>query len=460
MTRCVLFSPLGRSDPIRGFRDGPFLHICRTYKPERVYMYLSKEICQLDELDNRYERCLEQLSQAVGFSCQSFKIKRPELQDVHLFDRFYLEFSKLLEHISKENPHCQIILNLSSGTPQMQACLHTLGHLDKRPLLMVQVDTPVKLSNTEPIAREEHDVETDWGCNEDNDPLLYTDRCRVVETPNFNSLLKREIIIKHVQSYDYQAALAVGETIPEFIPPSVFALIRSGMRRFSMDTSGARQEAKFAEFDFIAPRGCSDPRAIKRIAYEYILQLDIKVKRHEIADFLRALSPILTTLFQLYLEDKCAIDIKKYCEFGQIKRDLLTKDLVLILEKRFKKFKDTQPSAANLSLLVMDKGTPEATVLSCHLAMVEKKARHLAAHEIVKASDEWLRKQTRYEPGEMSYFRDILPKGYANIGFYTHEIWDMLKKFYELLNPVTLNEWRSYDLFNEEIIRRLQVVHP
>lgn len=43
MSRTYLFSPIGNTDPVKYFYDGSMLHICRYYKPDVVYLYLSKE---------------------------------------------------------------------------------------------------------------------------------------------------------------------------------------------------------------------------------------------------------------------------------------------------------------------------------------------------------------------------------------------------------------------------------
>ena len=36
MADYVLFSPIGGTDPIENYADGPMLHICRVYKPKKV----------------------------------------------------------------------------------------------------------------------------------------------------------------------------------------------------------------------------------------------------------------------------------------------------------------------------------------------------------------------------------------------------------------------------------------
>ena len=45
----ILFSPIGGSDPIRNFRDGSMLHICRYYKPDKVILYMSREMLENQE---------------------------------------------------------------------------------------------------------------------------------------------------------------------------------------------------------------------------------------------------------------------------------------------------------------------------------------------------------------------------------------------------------------------------
>ena len=100
--RYVLFSPIGMTDPIAEYHDGSMLHIARKFKPERVYMYLSKETSKLDEDDDRYARALKLLGGTIKRDIDVVKFRRSDLIDVHLFDEFYDEFEKLIKQI-KEN---------------------------------------------------------------------------------------------------------------------------------------------------------------------------------------------------------------------------------------------------------------------------------------------------------------------------------------------------------------------
>ena len=46
----VLFSPIGNTDPVRGFRDGAWLHICRMYQPRACVIYLSADMCKKEDI--------------------------------------------------------------------------------------------------------------------------------------------------------------------------------------------------------------------------------------------------------------------------------------------------------------------------------------------------------------------------------------------------------------------------
>ena len=101
--RKILFSPLGKTDPISNKHDGSMLHICRIYKPDKVYLYMSKEILQDHESDNRYVFCLEKLGELLNHNFEIEIIERPELVYVHKLDDFYEEFKRCLQEIEREN---------------------------------------------------------------------------------------------------------------------------------------------------------------------------------------------------------------------------------------------------------------------------------------------------------------------------------------------------------------------
>ena len=63
MNKKILFSPVGGTDPVsqNNCRDGSMLHICRFEKPDKVVLYLSKEMVDYEQKDHRYSYCLGKL---------------------------------------------------------------------------------------------------------------------------------------------------------------------------------------------------------------------------------------------------------------------------------------------------------------------------------------------------------------------------------------------------------------
>ena len=49
----ILFTCMGTSDPVRGYRDGPMLHILRWYRPEKVWVFLTEEAAELNQKGDR-----------------------------------------------------------------------------------------------------------------------------------------------------------------------------------------------------------------------------------------------------------------------------------------------------------------------------------------------------------------------------------------------------------------------
>lgn len=71
----ILFTPIGGTDPIRGSYDGAFIHISRVVKPDKVYMYLSKEMVEKEEADHRYTKTLELLSKHIEINKEQRHIR-------------------------------------------------------------------------------------------------------------------------------------------------------------------------------------------------------------------------------------------------------------------------------------------------------------------------------------------------------------------------------------------------
>ena len=167
---------MGKTDPISNMRDGSMLHICRIYKPDEVYLYMSKEILQDHWTDNRYLYCLDKLSEKIKHSFEVRTIERPDLINVHKLDDFYDEFSRCLQQIPVKTGE-KILLNVSSGTPAMKMTLQVLAGLHPDKYIAIQVESPAKASNKEHEDTEHYDVELQWEYNLDNNDKEFETLC-------------------------------------------------------------------------------------------------------------------------------------------------------------------------------------------------------------------------------------------------------------------------------------------
>ncbi|WP_211283583.1 hypothetical protein [Thomasclavelia cocleata] len=64
---------------------------------------MSQEICELDDLDNRYEKSIKLLNQHLNTNIEIHKEKRPNLIEVQRFDEFYDDFETIIKQILDEN---------------------------------------------------------------------------------------------------------------------------------------------------------------------------------------------------------------------------------------------------------------------------------------------------------------------------------------------------------------------
>lgn len=431
----ILFSPIGKTDPITNYCDGSMLHICRVYKPQKVYLYISKEMLEFHHSDDRYRKAINYLAQKEQIEIDIEVIERPNLENVQLFDSFYDEFENILHDIQAENEG-KILLNVSSGTPAMKSALQFLAiiNIDWLP---IQVTTPQKGANRNKPEFYDYDFDTEWELDEDNKDD-FTNRCCESDVKNLNLRIKKEIIFKHLDAYDYQGALRVADTVRELIDEKSYLLLQGAAKRAMLD-SRCDADFKAAGMDFI-PVKSGDMRNI----FEYLLILQIKEKREEYADFLRGLTPVVYVLFKDILKKRCKFELNDYCVKTKkdvliLQKDLLEKDnklrVINALEQEFVNSGGFRYGEVNsIILATIIKGICEDNTIidmTWQIRDIETKARNVAAHNIVSVTSEWVREKT---------------------GFLPSKIMDMLRK-YAMMAQVTnnKNDWHSYDEMNETI---------
>ncbi|HZJ83111.1 MAG TPA: hypothetical protein VFD57_04800 [Clostridia bacterium] len=194
MSKYILFSPIGATDPIRQEHDGPLLHILRHYKPHKVYLYFTKEMVKKRE---------EVLSALKSFDVEVEEIIR-DIDNPHDFDIFAAEFDRLLINIQKENEDSRILLNVTSGTTQMISALCLEVVTSRVWLKPIQVSTPSRGSNENILFGG--DVQNNLDDLMEDGVYMMPNRCMEPDILSFRrSSLKRDIM-SLIEHYEYRAA--------------------------------------------------------------------------------------------------------------------------------------------------------------------------------------------------------------------------------------------------------------
>lgn len=440
MNEVILFSPIGGTDPISNYNcyDGSMLHIARHYQPTRIILYMSKLMLEWQAEDDRYRYALSKLFEMQGRTGVEIKeIERPELTDVQEFDFFYKEFRTILMKIREEmDDSDQLLINVSSGTPAMKSGLLVLQTLGEIPSKTIQVITPARDINNH--IHKDYDVKTLWELDPDNEPDAQN-RCKEVHCPTLFRMEHEEMIRQHVSVYDYEAALTVADSMPGKEELSYRNLLEFGRARLQLDFPRADSLMRKIGVDFYPIKTGNE-----KMLFEYALGLDIRNRRGEYADFIRAITPILADLFKLALKKQCSLNISDYTNTSEGKeswdeKKLVGTNVLRILEDAYQYRRGFQygyvksDHLLNLICGFSDDDTLKSLMTDLH--SVEEKIRNIAAHQIVSITEEKIRKMT---------------------GFTPNQIMEKIKRLFSYTGiHVKKEDWNSYDELNEQIFKAM-----
>lgn len=439
MNQIILFSPAGGTDPIsmNNCRDGSMLHICRVYKPTKVILYMSREILENQEKDDRYRYALRSLFHLQGReNVEIEEIERPELADVQDFDFFYREFRGIIGEIFAEMDSTDtLLINVSSGTPAMKSGLLVLQTLGEYPAVMVQVTTPVHRMNEH--THKDYDIELLWELDEDNSPD-FENRCKTVNCPTLSQIKNEEIIKKHIAVFDYQAAVAVAETMRKEDTEAYLGLLKMAESRILLDFPAVDRWQKEMGTDCL-PVKAGDSRKY----FEYALNLSVKLKRGEYADFVRGITPIIVDLFEIVLKRQCGIDINAYTKMVKGVRQwdgkkLEGTNLKRIFENAYRGMFREGPVYSDHFRIIIENNSQDLRLkqLVNDLRSVESNIRNMAAHQIVSITEEKIKKMT---------------------GFTGRQIMDKIITIFSYTGmKIEKSSWSSYESMNDLIIQAME----
>lgn len=440
MNKVFLFSPVGGTDPIsqHNCKDGSLLHICRFEKPDKVFLYMSKEIMDYEKTDHRYSYCLKKL---MDFQKRSFEveiIERPDLVAVHDYNYFYTEFSGILDQIMQEMDETDtLLLNIASGTPAMKSTLAVLQTISEYSCRLIQVTTPDKAMGRHDNSG--YDPELLWECNEDNKEGA-ENRCKDVSLPALAIMKKEEIIKMHIRAYDYQAALQVAESLPPHTVSKYIDCLRMGAARINFDREMLNKLEK--KNGFTMPVKSSD--AIKR--FEYALILQVKQKRGECADFIRGITPLIVDLYEQILKQRYGFVVNDFCDPENKEKNIPRKwnrqklegtEYLRALDREYERgFHFGPVYSDHLRVIIKNiSNNNDLNNLLEKISVVEQNARNLAAHDMESFDDDKLKDLTgQSSKAIMQNIRNLF--GYTNYN-------------------IPKNAWDSYDAMNDFIISNI-----
>lgn len=199
----VLLSAVGTTDPISYGRDSALLHIARLYKPEKIILVYSEEMLVKDEYVQQALLSIENYQPEI---LKELTILKND--EVYLFDKMYDMMDSILnKYLNDED---EVILNLSSGTPQIKSALFALNRINEYNTQALQVSSPNNGANRpyKPLTTSEmlQNIEE----NLDAGDVLEN---RVLEdvAEKFNQSLTKRYLRNLIASYDYVAAASLLE---------------------------------------------------------------------------------------------------------------------------------------------------------------------------------------------------------------------------------------------------------
>lgn len=284
----VLFSPIGNSDPWRNLYDGPMLNIVRYYNLDKVVLYFTRTIWEGNEKRKGHKAYdWEKIIQTVSPNTE-VKIIVEDVENAQDYDAYKEKFHKYLKVIEDSYEDCEIILNVTSGTPQMEAtlCLEYIVYPENKKC--VQVSTPTKDSNVGiEYSNPKDDVEEFEMVNEIE--KRSEKRCKEIDILSFREAMIRSQILGLIDNYDYEGALTIINQQDSFRNKKKIKNILAEI------TKSIKLHRIFNEIN----SKYSDEN-LKKVLFHYLL-LQMRFDRNDIAETLIRVKSIAEFLAEYYL---------------------------------------------------------------------------------------------------------------------------------------------------------------
>lgn len=383
----ILYSPVGDTDPIRGCYDGAMLHIVRYYNPDMVVMVLSADMEHKEATTGLYSRALRHVKPNIDV-----RIIPTGLTDVHridtlqpLVDNFYT--------IMDEYPDAEILMNLSSGTPQMKLIMSYLS-VDHDSVRGIQVDSPQHGSNRrEPALQSEDNIDTLIENNFD-DQEETENRCHEPQMGYIRRNNIKQSLRTLISSYKYKEAIeaykSYKRTFQEAPEQDILPLLTHAQLRMKLEYDGAlNQSRKIGSLPLSSVFSNKDLRKL----HEYLMLMEIRLNQGQIEDFILKITPFMYTLMRYYVADTFKVDWRKVEKRTNMGKRLILLDFSKaypslyhswVQHNKFPQVKDIQLSFYHILHMLDGQSAVDPSLLKelQRIRTVEQKIRNKMAHEI------------------------------------------------------------------------------
>jgi CRISPR type III-A/MTUBE-associated protein Csm6 len=451
--KSVLFSPIGTTDPIRSQSDGAMLHIVRHLKPEVVWLFLTKEMAEYHDRDDRYRKSILR----VMPECE-IEIIKTDIDNPQDFDACYLKFREAIKAMREKYKDYELLVNISSGTAQMKSLLSYEAVGGIFGVVAVQVISPNKGAND----KEEHltsnfDIDLAFETNQDHNNT--TSESRLVR-PDFKAITAYNMAFRiesMINSYNYSGALSILKDNTDLFDEKLEIILKHGDLRTKLqyDESLTIINNKLMKNYKDRIWFIHDRKALK--FYEFFMTMKLRQKRGELSEMILKLTPFSFELAMYYLTDVLKFDLKKVAKEYRDNQFRLRRDMILKYDSKMLEFldgkynngfRDGDISLDNIVyLLIYLKSNSDIYNRFIVLREVESEVRNKVAHQMISVSEESIMRLM--EKREQEVLID-LPKN-------SSRIIDLCES---LLKTIFKNKIQGYDFVYDrinEIVKELLV---
>ena len=236
----ILFTCVGMSDPVRGQRDGPLMHIARHFRPSAICIFISKEA---QKNISYYQKMIDFMRDKWKYEPAVSMIPK-EIEDPSNLDGLYIPMRDAFENFINQYPNAEIFINLTSGTSQMEIILSQFAASPQYRAIGVQVKNPErKAGTTERVNSKRYNPDEELEHNLDESPESYVNRCVRPKLFTIKQEQEWHTVRGLLERGDYAAILQRNQEVPCLSPVSA-KIIEHLNARDSLKDDDARKIAQ------------------------------------------------------------------------------------------------------------------------------------------------------------------------------------------------------------------------